>query len=161
MTLEILIESLVYFLHVGAAIFWVGGMAFFFTTLIPTLKAGGDPAVRLAVMSGAGKRFKKISFISIGILVVTGIIKVVHVATEEHPLPAFWKVLGIKLILVVVAIILSYMHDLVIGPRLIAPKPGDDPIKLRKQIFVLARAHMAVLIMIVFLGTILLHLHGE
>ncbi len=160
MSFEVLIESLVHFLHIGAAIFWIGGMAFFFTTLIPTLKADVDPSIRLKIMSGAGRRFKHVSFISIAILVLTGLFKVFHIATEEHPEPAFWNVLAVKLVLVVFAISLSYVHDIVIGPKLIAPEPGDDVVTLRKRIHILARVHFITLLVIVLLGTTLLHLHG-
>ncbi len=155
-----IIESIIHFLHIGAAITWIGGMAFFFTTLIPALRSNLQPVERVRIMSAAGRRFKWISFASIGILIVTGVAKVHEIAINDSPSSIFWNVLWVKIFLVVVVVILSYVHDMVWGPRLITPRPGEDIEKVRYRVRLLARVHFAILIVIVMFGVILLHLHN-
>ena len=134
-------------------------MILFFTSIVPILKKELEPAMRIQIMKATGKRFAIVSWVAIAILIATGLLKVINVAGEHHGSPAFWTVLGVKLTLVVIAVIMSVFHDFVLGPRLSKPREGDNPLTLRRKTIILARVHFLVVLIIVLLGVILMWLH--
>lgn len=153
-----LLEIIVHYLHLLAAISWVGGMVFVFAILIPTLKQSTKPAKRLEIMKQVGRRFAVISWISIVLLLATGVYKAWDRVQEEQASLAFWRVLSIKIVLVLTAIVLSVLHDFVWGPRLNLARASDDPNMVRRRVLVVARLHFVLLLLIAFLGVLLLHL---
>jgi uncharacterized membrane protein len=64
-------RDLALFLHLAAAIFWMGGMAFMVLALRPALGLI-DPPQRVRVVAAAMKRFFAVVAISIAALLVTG-----------------------------------------------------------------------------------------
>jgi uncharacterized membrane protein len=135
-------------LHVLAAITWIGGMLFIALVLVPTTRRLEDAALRTRLVHAVGLRFRTVGWTALGVLVATGLANV-----WLHPFllsaPRFhWK-LG----LVVLALMLSALHDFVLGPR--AGAPGADPC-VRKRASWLARVNVLVVLVIVLLGLSLL-----
>jgi uncharacterized membrane protein len=64
-------RNLSLFLHLAAAIFWMGGMAFMVLAMRPSLGAL-EPPLRLRVVAGALRRFFVVVSISIAVLLATG-----------------------------------------------------------------------------------------
>ncbi len=131
-------------LHVLAAITWIGGMLFVALVLVPVARRLGDPALRARLFHETGVRFRAVGWIALGLLVLTGIGNLV-----ERPylltVPRFhWK-LG----LVVLALILSVVHDFILGPR--AGRPGADP-RVRVAASWIARVNVLVVVAVVVLG---------
>lgn len=60
------------FLHILAAVIWVGGMFFAHVVLRPVAAAQLEPPVRLTLWVGVFKRFFPLVFAAIAILLVTG-----------------------------------------------------------------------------------------
>ena len=60
------------FLHILAAVIWVGGMFFAHVVLRPVAAGQLEPPVRLALWVGVFKRFFPLVFAAIAILLVTG-----------------------------------------------------------------------------------------
>ena len=60
------------FLHILAAVIWVGGMFFAHVVLRPVAAAQLEPPVRLRLWVGVFKRFFPLVFAAIAILLVTG-----------------------------------------------------------------------------------------
>jgi copper resistance protein D len=130
-------------LHLVAAITWIGGMLFVALVLVPVTRRE-DPALRARLFHAVGVRFRTIGWIAVGLLVATGLGNV-----WLHPyflrLPRFhWK-LG----LVVLALALAVVHDFVLGPR--AGRPGAAP-SVRVRASWAARINVLVVLVIVFLG---------
>lgn len=65
-------HSLAEFLHVAAAIFWMGGMAFMVLALRPAL-GRLEPAQRLPLVADVLRRFFAVVAISIAVLALTGL----------------------------------------------------------------------------------------
>lgn len=136
-------------LHVLAAVVWIGGMLFLGLVLAPVLRSQ-PPSERAALLRAVGRRFLKIGWAALGVLLVTG--------------PILWSVrafqitpsLGMKLILVAVILYLSILHDFSLGPRLTDRlEQGDqreETLRLRRQVALLARANTLFALMVLILG---------
>ena len=134
-------------LHVVAAITWIGGMLFVALVLVPVMRRE-DPALRARLFKVTGVRFRTIGWIALGVLVATGLGNL-WLNPYLLRLPRFhWK-LG----LVALALTLAVVHDFVLGPR--AGKPGADP-SVRVRASWIARINVLVVLVIVLLGLSLL-----
>ena len=131
-------------IHVLAAITWVGGMLFIALVLVPTARALDDAPVRTRVIRDSGRRFRVVAWMALAILVLTGLS---NLWFEPFLLrsPRFHGKLG----LVGLALILSAFHDFVLGPR--AGIPGADP-SARLRASWIARLNVLVAVAIVLLG---------
>jgi uncharacterized membrane protein len=137
-------DLVIRWLHLLAAITWIGGMVFIALVLVPVTRALADPALRTRLVQDTGRRFRTVGWIALGALVATGL---VHLWLRPYLLSAprfHWK-LG----LVVLALALSVLHDFVLGPR--AGRPGADP-ALRRRASWVARVNLLVVLAVVFLG---------
>lgn len=135
---------LVRWVHVVSAITWVGGMLFIALVLVPTGRALGDATLRTRLIQDSGQRFRKVAWIALVILIVTGLL---NLWLQPFLLrsPRFQGKLG----LVGLALILSAVHDFVLGPR--AGLPGADP-SVRFRASWVARLNVLVALAIVLLG---------
>jgi putative copper resistance protein D len=138
------VSLLVRWLHVLAAITWIGGMLFIALVLVPSARWLEDPTLRTRLIQETGRRFRTIGWLALGGLVGTGLLNL-----WMHPVllssPRFhWK-LG----LVVLALILSACHDFVLGPR--AGAPGADS-SARVRASWVARINVLVVRVVVALG---------
>ncbi len=109
-------------LHLVAATTWIGSMIFFGAVIVPVLRRSEFEPVRAALMAAIGYQFRRAGWISVAVLIVTGLVNLVgrDVAGELHT-AAFWHsrwgaVLGAKLVLLALTIAVSLYHDLVLGP---------------------------------------------
>jgi uncharacterized membrane protein len=68
-------HSLVLFLHLAAAIFWMGGMAFMVLALRPALMAQAEiaPPQRLQLIADVLRRFFAVVLVSVVVLLVSGL----------------------------------------------------------------------------------------
>jgi copper resistance protein D len=135
---------LVRFLHVAAALTWVGGMLFVALVLVPVTRRLEDPALRRRLMHEAGMRFRGVGWVAIGVLVATGLVNI-WLRPELLTLPRFW----VKVVLVALAIALSGLHDFVLGPR--AGQPDASP-SIRPTASWLARVNLLLVLAVVYLG---------
>lgn len=137
-------------IHVLAAVTWLGGMLFIALVLVPVSRRVPDPRLRVDLISQTGKRFRAVGWIALGLLVVTGIL-----ILSRRPwllrAPAF----QLKAVLVVLGLGLSALHDFVLGPRASGLPPADTA--PRRRVTWLARINMLLVLGVVLLG---LYLRG-
>lgn len=119
--------------HVLAALFWLGGMFFLALVGAPVLRAVEDARLRARLFAALGRRFRTAGWWAIGVLVVTGTLNLhfkgllqARVLTDS----AFWatdygEALGWKLAGVTAMIVVSGLHDFVLGPRASAERGGE------------------------------------
>ena len=138
------VTLLVRFLHLTAALTWIGGMLFIALVLVPVTHALDDVALRRRLVQAVGRRFRVVGWIALGVLIGTGLVNLA-LRPELLGLPRFWM----KAVLVGVALVLSAVHDFVLGPR--AGRPHLHP-RARVQASWLARAEIVVVLVIVALG---------
>ena len=134
-------------LHVVSAIVWIGGLLFLALVLVPVTRRE-DPALRARLFHAVGVRFRTVGWITLGLLVATGLGNL-WLNPYLWSLPRFQLKLG----LVVVALLLAVVHDFVLGPR--ASRPGADP-SVRLRASWMARINVVVVLVIVLLGLSLL-----
>jgi len=130
--------------HVLAAVTWLGGMLFLALVLVPATRRLENPGVRAQLMHLTGVRFRTVGWIALALLVATGIGNLLVY-------PAFLSKgsLHLKLALVLLALGLSVVHDFVLGPR--AGAPGADP-AIRTWSTRVARINVLAVLVIVALG---------
>ena len=108
--------------HLVAAIAWVGGQLFLVLVLLPVLRRALPPAQRTPIVAQLGQRFAVVSWISLGLLLVTGFLNGERRGVAWESLPAaqstYGQVLFAKLCLVAAVIALTLLHGQVLGPRI-------------------------------------------
>lgn len=112
-----MLQAVVMWFHVIAAMFWIGGMLFFALVVVPCLKGALNPSEKTSLISRIGKRFRICGWISLGILLFTGPLRLYQ---KGIPLHSYGKPLQVKLFLVFVMVLLTLVHDFVLGPKSIA-----------------------------------------
>ncbi len=88
---------LVRWLHLLAAVAWVGGSIFFLAVMRPTLANAPQEAQSLSRL--AGQEFRNLVDVAITVLLVTGVIVSVSRLTSGHATVAYGLVLGLKIAL--------------------------------------------------------------
>lgn len=146
-------------IHVLAAMLWLGGMFFLGVVGAPALRAVEPAVLRQRLFQQLGVRFRSVGWIAITVLVLTGLVNL-HYRGWLHwdsvlASPAFWKTsvgtaLAIKLLSVTVMIVVSAVHDFVLGPlagRMQAGTP--QAIAFRKRAAWLARINALLGVVVV------------
>lgn len=138
-------------LHVLAALFWLGGMFFLGVVGAPALRKVEPPELRQQLFHALGLRFRNAGWVAIVVLVTTGII-VLHergLLRWEGVLgsAAFWgtplgRALAVKLTAVTVMIVVSAVHDFVLGPAAGRVQAGTPAaLAMRRKAAMLARVN--------------------
>lgn len=138
-------------LHVLAAMLWLGGMFFLGIVGAPVLRNIEPPPLRQRLFQELGSRFRRVGWISIAILVTTGVFNLysrgwLHWSGVLGS-GAFWngavgRALAAKLIVVILMVSISAIHDFIYGPRAGRVTPGSSAaLALRKRAALLARVN--------------------
>ncbi len=114
-------------IHLIAAVSWVGGTVFLSLVLAPSYRVLASKPDAGALFRTSARRFRLVVWGAVAILLLTGPLLVL---SHGWPLfePARWpSPLGIKLTLVGVLLLMTLVHDLVLGPRVraILALPSD------------------------------------
>lgn len=140
--------------HVLAALVWLGGTFFLALIGAPVLRRVEPPALRQALFQQLGRRFRAVGWALLATLVATGTLLL-----HERGLlrwagvlgaPRFWRktvglALAAKLAAVAVMLVLSLVHDLVLGPAAgRAPAGSARAVRLRRGTAWLGRASALV-----------------
>jgi len=117
-------ESIVFWIHLLAAAVWVGSQVFMFAAVVPALRALGDEAARHRAVLVLNRRFARLGWGALAILVLTGIDNVMRRQDDydivfDYDFRYAWIFL-VKLALVAAVIALTAIHSYVVGPRLMA-----------------------------------------
>ena len=112
-------DAIVHWLHLTAAIIWVGGTLFTSIVVQPVLRASLTEDRRLAVYAEMGRRLSAVQWTTWSVLLLTGLYKLwgVHETPEVFYGP-FGRILTVKLSFVAVMVALSLVHSLSWGPAL-------------------------------------------
>ncbi len=148
---------LVKWLHLSAAVFWIGGMLFISMVLAPRLGEIKSGPERMRLVSAIGTRFRNISWVAIGVLLITGITNLTLRGVDWSQLSQtdFGRHLMIKLTAVLAMLLLSAIHDFGLGPRatqLGMRGGGPEFLALRRRVTWLARINLLLGIFVIFLA---------
>lgn len=128
-------DAVVHWLHLMAAILWVGGTLFTSLVIHPALRSALADRERMAVYRAVGARLTKVQWWTWGVLGGTGALKLWSIReTPEVLFGPFGRVLAVKLALVAGMAALSLVHTLAWGPALVAGagSPGERAALARK-----------------------------
>lgn len=89
------------FLHIAAAIFWMGGMAFLMLALRPVVHEQLQPPVRLPLMARVLGRFFVLVWASIAVLLATGLPPLLATGMKSAPL-GWHLMLGLGLLMMLI-----------------------------------------------------------
>ncbi len=145
------------FIHILAALFWIGGMLFLSLIVAPFLLTIEDRNERSRIYQVVGTRYRFWGWLSLAALLVTGPINLYllwgvppsDLVSHEVYGSAFGKALGAKLGLVFLIVLTSLLHDFWIGPG-----ARTSP-KFSAYARFLGRFNLAVALIIVMLAVML------
>lgn len=152
-------------LHILAAITWIGGMFFLVLVVVPWLRRG-DRARAAQLLRETGERFRNVGWACFGIVLVTGTYQlwVRGVRLGDLVDPA-WIVspsgsaVMLKLATFTVVLVVSAVHDFWLGPRatiVVQRDPGSREAELvRRRASVLGRANVLFALLLVALGVVI------
>jgi uncharacterized membrane protein len=104
-------------MHIVAAVAWIGGMIFLSLVLVPEFRRAGLAGERVLLFRGVARRFRVVVWLAMTMLIGTGVFLLDQrgLALTE---PLSWpRPFQMKMILVSCLIAVSLGHDLVLGPR--------------------------------------------
>lgn len=153
------------FLHIAAAITWIGGMFFLVLVVVPWLRMG-DRAQASLVMRETGQRFRTVGWACFAIVFVTGSfnlyargVRLSDFVREEWLSSPFGKAVVWKVSIFALVLTMSAVHDFWHGPRatLVGRQDPRSPEaeRLRKQASMMGRLNMVFALMLLGLGVIL------
>lgn len=152
-----MVYTLAVYLHLLAALLWLGGMFFLAVVGAPVLRTMEPPELRRRLFHELGLRFRSVGWAAIGLLLVTGVIILqqrgvlswsVLGSTEFWSTP-FGKALAWKLLAVTVMVAVSALHDFVFGPRA-GLGAAENREQHRRRALLLARVNGAAGLFLVF-----------
>ncbi|MCX5722439.1 MAG: hypothetical protein NT179_10500 [Nitrospirae bacterium] len=120
--------SLLIWLHLLAAISWIGGTIFLSLVLMPVFKREPFTAQRPLLFRAVARRFRIVVWGAITVLLLTGPL-LLHQRGISLSDPSSWPmILTVKLGLVTFLLFLTLTHDLVLGPLVgkIAQSPAES-----------------------------------
>jgi putative copper resistance protein D len=104
-------------LHIVAAVAWIGGMIFLSLVLVPEFRRAGLVGERLVIFRAVARRFRALVWLAMALLIGSGVILLGQrglVFTKPSSWPGPFQV---KLVLVAGLVGLTLSHDLFLGPR--------------------------------------------
>jgi uncharacterized membrane protein len=109
--------SLLIWLHLVAAVSWIGGMVFLSVVLVPILRREPFASQKTLFFLATARRFRVVVWGVIAVLLFTGPL-LLHQRGIPIADPSRWPtILVVKLGLVTILLFLTFTHDLIIGPR--------------------------------------------
>ncbi len=158
------------FIHLMAAIVWVGGTLFLVMVMVPLARQGmhDSGSTGAVFLRQAAQRFVPVAWVSIALLVLTGVyLGWAYWGVRPHNFftadGIFFQTLQAKVGLTITVIALSLVHDFILGPKLArkleaSPAPNDPayPRKSRTLVLLLARINLLLALVTLALAVFLI-----
>lgn len=152
-------------IHIIAAMVWIGGMLFLVLVVVPWLRSG-HRAQAAVFFRETGARFRNIGWTCFLLLAITGAfnlwVRGVRCANFVDPqwlTSPFGTAVLAKLSLFVVVLLVSAVHDFLVGPRAtraIAADPrSSEAQRERRRASSLGRANVVFALLLVAMGVVL------
>ena len=124
-----LLRALILWLHLLAAITWIGGLVFQLLVVFPTLTRAAPTAEQVRLALSLEARFRVIVWPAVGLALFTGLVNLMNVwyatvVTAGSISPLFVPVLSVKLCLVLGMLALQAVQQLLVQPRRVAALHG-------------------------------------
>lgn len=153
-------------LHIMAAIVWVGGTIFLVVVLVPAIRRPEFGGIASALIRFTALRFRWVGWVCFCVFGLTGIVNLAArgIGLQELQDASFWqgsfgRTLAIKLMLVAAILLISAFHDFFLGPRASAAWDSDptsaETLRLRRQAVQLGRLNLLMGLTAIALGIML------
>ena len=157
---------LLVWLHLVAAMVWIGGTLFIVLVLVPMLRRPEWQGQAAQLVQTIGHRFRQVSWSVLLVLLATGVSNLFLRGFSLSTLgeatfwtSAFGRILAWKLALVGLILGLSMAHDLWVGPRATAAWRVDpsarETVRLRRAASWMGRVNLLLGLVVVLLGVML------
>ena len=107
-------------LHIVGAAFWIGGMLFLPFVLLPGIKNNPD---RKNLLMATGLKFRFYGYIVLAMMFITGLLNIylrgIRFSFDFFIQTRYGQLVELKVILFVLMLTISLMHDLVVGRKAI------------------------------------------
>lgn len=145
-----------HWLHLTAAILWVGGTLAVSLVVHPVLRAAVPEGQRLDVYRQVGARFARLQWACWAVLGATGGWKLWELRTAPAVFRgAFGRVLAVKLVLVAAMVALSLIHSQIWGPAILAAGTPAERAALGRRAAVWGKVNGGLMLAIVFCAVML------
>jgi putative copper resistance protein D len=157
-----MLQSLPYWLHLLAAAVWVGSQAMMFAVIVPGLRQI-EAGPRWRLMSAVTVRFGWLGGVALAVLVVTGIDNINRYSPAAMFDFRYGYILAVKVALVAVVVLLTFVHSLMVGPRLLRAQEAGlsagaappEEARLRRQSMVLSSTTFVLSLAVLFCAALL------
>lgn len=151
--------------HILAATIWIGGMLFLVLVVVPWLRSG-KRADAGAFLRDTGQRFRTVGWACFGVVLVTGTfnlwmrgVRWGSFVDERWLASPLGRTVLFKLAVFLVVLIVSAVHDWVLGPRATRALEEDPrsalAARLRRQASWLGRLNVALALLLLAGGVLL------
>ena len=157
-----MIYDVLVYIHVFAALLWLGGMFFLGVVGAPVLRSIESVEVRQRLFNDLGVRFRNVGWAAIAVLLLTGmsILEVRGIFRSGAFVDAaFWRTpfgmaLAVKLAMVASMVALSAYHDFALGPAAGRATPGSsEALALRRRAMMTARLSALLGLVLLYAAT--------
>ncbi len=153
-------------LHIMAAVAWVGGTLFLVLVLVPAIRQEEFRRIGSALIRFTGLRFRWVGWVCFAIFIITGSVNLAArgIGFAELMEAPFWqgsfgRTLALKLALVAAILGISALHDFRLGPRAAAAWEADpssaETLRLRRTAVQLGRWNLLLALAVILLGIML------
>jgi uncharacterized membrane protein len=159
-----MIYNVLVYLHLFAALLWLGGMFFLGLVGAPVLRSIESVEMRQRLFNDLGVRFRNVGWAAIAVLLLTGmsILEVRGIFRSGAFVDAaFWRTpfgmaLAVKLAMVASMVALSAYHDFALGPAAGRATPGSsEALSLRRKATMTARVSALLGLVLLYAATLL------
>ena len=152
-------------LHILVATVWVGGLFFLVLVVVPWLRSGNATDAG-AFLRETGERFRFVGWICFATALVTGTfnlwmrgVRPSHLGDPSWWASPFGSATGLKLLVFLLVVAISAVHDFGVGPRAVEVMERDpdspEAIRLRRQASLLGRLNGVLALGLLALGVVI------
>lgn len=136
------------FIHVITAVSWVGGIIIFSLVVFPSVRRSLPQELQKIFIKEAGVKFRRLGWIGFVVLIITGLYLLQNKwgLQEVWTMPHYGHIVMAKLTLITVMLVLTFIHDFILGPRVSLENKQWQ----RTLLLWLARLNLIIGILIVF-----------
>jgi copper resistance protein D len=116
MSASLMFPLLLIWLHILAAVTWIGGMMFLSFVLVPLVRKRSATPEFMLIFRSAAQRFRIVVWLAIVTLLSTGPMLLHGRGISTIDMTQWPPILLVKAGLVVVLLLVTFVHDLLLGP---------------------------------------------
>lgn len=143
-------------LHIICAAFWIGGMLFLPLVLLPGIKNNPE---RSQLLMATGLKFRFYGYFALSLLLLTGITNMyfrgIIFSWDFFVISNYGKLVVVKVILFIVILLASLVHDLFVGRKAVADMKDSEKKKMKLIARWTGRVLLLISLVMAYLGVLI------